>query len=229
MKDISCIFSDAAKAEGFADVVRLPLDAPEAPLTFFLPDSVLPGRYSAELVFYNSDCGDVQLPLTVDIFYPSDVIVQRWNDVLGLRNRDYNGGYDFSSYQWYKDGTPLDGATSPILYAPGGLDSAADYTMLLTRVSDGVTQFTCPVRPQLYADTEIEIYPSVVFSGQTVAVSSAAPARASLYSIDATLLMTRELLPGMNFLPLAVPDGVYVIVVRFADGTAAAEKIIVRQ
>ena len=227
--DFSLIFSDSAKAEGFADVVRLPLDAAESTLTFSLPDSVLPGRYRAELVFYNSDCGDVQLPLTVDIFYPSDVIVQRWNDVLGLRNRDYNGGYDFSAYQWYKDGSPLDGATSPILYAPGGLDSTAEYTMLLTRLSDGVTQFTCPVRPQLYADADIEIYPTVIFSGQNVAVSSAAPALASLYSVDGTLLMTRELLPGMNFLPLAVPDGVYLIVVRFADGTVVTEKIIVRQ
>ena len=227
--DYSLSFSDAAKAEGFTDVARQPLEDTDAPLTFPLPDSVLPGRYSAELIFYNSDCGDLRLPLTVDIFYPSDVIVQRWNDVFGLRNRDYNGGYDFTAYQWYKDGSPIDGATSPTLYAPEGLDTTADYTMLLTRLSDAVTPFTCPVRPQLYSDMGIEVYPTVVFSGQTVAVSSAAPARASLYSVDGARLMEWELLPGMNSLPMPLSDGIYLLMIQFADGTSLTEKIIVRR
>lgn len=90
----------------------------------------------------------VTIPFTVTMNYSSDVIAQRWNDVLAIKNSGYNGGYEFDSVQWYVNGKPIEGAIDYNYYTGLGnqLDFNADYTALLTR-KDGVKLFTCPFRP----------------------------------------------------------------------------------
>jgi hypothetical protein len=89
--------------------------------------------------------------LTVN--YPDTVLTQRWNDVLAVRNAEYNRGYEFTNYQWYKNGIAIDGATGSYLYEPEGLDFTDEYAAEVTRSTDQVQLFTCPVIPQK-VDTE---------------------------------------------------------------------------
>ena len=86
--------------------------------------------------------------LTLVVQYADSVLTQRWNDVLAVKNSEYNGGYTFSAYQWYKDGKAIEGATASILYVPEGLDFNAAYTVALTREKDNVTLYSCPIKPE---------------------------------------------------------------------------------
>ena len=85
--------------------------------------------------------------------YPSWIHEQHWNDGIILYNDTYNGGYKFSSYQWYQNGEPLVGETKEYLYLPGGLllnnrgDCDNYYQVQLTREKDGYSTLTCPICP----------------------------------------------------------------------------------
>ena len=123
---------------------------------------VEPNRYKAILSFGELSCGGDDIDVLIDVYYPDSVIVQRWNDVLAVRNDIYNGGYEFVAYQWYKNGTPIDGATSSILY--GELDFDAEYSVMLTR-EDGVKEMVCAVKPTQFEDLEDDVV--VVFATNT--------------------------------------------------------------
>lgn len=223
--DYSLLYDAVAEEAGFVSVEMAATDG--GTLQFAMPDSVRPGHYGAELVFYNSDCGDVSYPLTVEVLYPSWVIVQRWNDVLGLRNAEYNGGYEFSAYQWYKDGTPIEGKDDSVLYEEDGLDTGSEYRMLLTRADDGVSQFTCGIVPEAYDRDALEVFPTVTFSGETIVAKSSIAATGYLYGADGRLVRVYDVAAGENSLTLPDQAGVYVLYVRYADGTAETVKVAV--
>ncbi len=105
---------------------------------------------------------------SIYVYYPSWIIDQHWNDVLALLNPDYNGGYEFSDYQWYQDGSPIYDAIRDHYYFPANLSINSEYKALVTRKDDGYTTYTCPVIIQHFADESvlkdhyIYIHPSIV-------------------------------------------------------------------
>ncbi len=222
-------FDTAARAEGFADVRRTAAGGDDGRLVFTLPEGVTPGRYGAELTFYNGECGESAFPVAIDVLYPRDVVAQRWNDVLGVRRAEYNGGYEFSAFQWYRDGDRLDGEDESLLYEPAGLDTAAEYRVLLTRAGDGVAQFTCGVTPVRYGTSELEVFPTVVFGGGTVSVSGKAVSRVSVYGADGRLVAVHRAFGDGGSIPAPDADGVYVLVIVCGDGEVFSEKIVVKR
>ena len=112
-------------------------------------NNLYPNVYQGTLLLVDSMPEfSVTIPFTVTMNYSKDVITQRWNDVLAIRNADYNGGYEFDSVQWYVSGLPIEGAIDFNYYAGMGnqLMFGQEYTALLTR-KDGVKLFTCPFIP----------------------------------------------------------------------------------
>ena len=191
-----------------------------------IPSSVMPDRYTATFRFENMECGDEEKSVTLDINYPDTIIVQRWNDVLGVRNSAYNGGYDFVAYQWYKDGTPLTGEVSANLYQPDGLDTRAQYHVQLTR-ADGSVANTCPVTPEKFA--KIEVFPTVTFTGGNISVKSSATGVTRIWSVTGQLVSVTEITTGVNRVESPRAEGTYIVETTLADGTRAAEKIIVKR
>ena len=119
-----------------------------------LPNGLYPNRYTGWLTLHDTlPEQDVVMKYLLTVNYPDTVLTQRWNDVLAVRNAEYNGGYEFTNYQWYKNGIAIDGATGSYLYVPEGLDFTAEYAAEVTRSTDQVQLFTCPVIPQK-VDTE---------------------------------------------------------------------------
>ena len=113
-------------------------------------DDLYPNVYQGTLLLVDSMPEfSVTIPFTVTMNYSKDVITQRWNDVLAIRNADYNGGYQFDSVQWYVNGLPIEGAIDFNYYAGMGnqLQFGKEYTALLKRSNDGVKLFTCPFIP----------------------------------------------------------------------------------
>lgn len=132
----------------FAPVSRTRLTSP-ATVDIPIPDNaaVRPNIYQGNVTFYDSISGNVTLPFALELRYNSEVLTQRWNDVLAVRNETYNGGYHFSDFQWFVNGLPVEGATQPYFYDEKGLDMNAEYSARVTRTDDGVSLLICGIHP----------------------------------------------------------------------------------
>jgi len=142
----------------------------ETELDILLPATLLPDKYHGQITFVDSIGGDVTIPFVLELRYNSEVLAQRWNDVLAVRNEEYNGGYEFVGYQWYKDGQPIEGATQSYYYEQDGLDAKAEYSALVTRAGDSLQLMTCAIVPQLISEMEVPSVPTLVESGKRVPI-----------------------------------------------------------
>lgn len=189
-------------------------------------NDILPNVYKGNVVFKNLDCGNVEIPVSLNVNYPDSIIAQRWNDVLGVKNSSLNGGYDFVMFQWYKNDTPLVGRTSANLYEEAGLDTEAEYKVLLTRKSDGVSMFTCPVKPATF---DVEDVPVIVIkAAETITVQAQSYGVARILGVTGILVSVTELEPGSTAVRMPSVPGVYLLDIHLQDGRVYMEKIIVR-
>ncbi len=138
---------------------------------------IRPDIYPAMIIFHDSmrihypqDIFDDTLRLSLKVLYPDTIFTQRWNDVLSVRNTDYNGGFDLIAFQWYKNGQPISGATDSYYYNPEGLDMNAEYAALVTRSGDSLQLMTCPIIPTLISTTDVPNVPTLVERGQRMPV-----------------------------------------------------------
>lgn len=91
-------YDEKGKDAGFEDTGIMEIDSDTA-ITVAMPDGIIPDRYGATVTFHNDTCSNLVIPITLNVLYPSSILVQRWNDVLALTNSEHNGGYTFSAYQ----------------------------------------------------------------------------------------------------------------------------------
>lgn len=146
-----------------------------------VPTDLYPNIYKGTLTLHDTlPEQDVHLPYTIEMRYPATVLTQRWNDVLALKNAEYNdiynpgAGYDFTAFQWYKDGKPIDGATLSYLFVDGGLDFSANYSAEVTR-KDGQKLMTCDFTPTEVK--KVSNIPSLMPLGSTIKVPGMGKAR----------------------------------------------------
>lgn len=95
-------------------------------------------------------------------FGDGPLVEVRWDDVLVVNNNpETNGGYRFHSYQWYKNGAPVQGENGAGQYyhENGGLSGSYYVVVDGIRLSDGASvQFmTCPQRHN--TNSNIRVYP----------------------------------------------------------------------
>ncbi|MBQ6776801.1 MAG: IgGFc-binding protein [Paludibacteraceae bacterium] len=76
-----------------------------------------------------------------------EVITQRWNDILGIKNAQYNGGHVFVSYQWYCNGQLMDGETRSYIYVPATFTPGDVYYAVMVE-DNGQTWKACEFTPQ---------------------------------------------------------------------------------
>ena len=108
-----------------------------------MPAGIKPGYYGFTIRFDSKDNGSCNVEGEVMVHYSASLIQQRWDDVLGILNANYNGGYEFESFQWLKDGKPIDGATGSYYYNANKLQPGEEYAVLLTLVGGGRAIPTC--------------------------------------------------------------------------------------
>ena len=155
------IVSDANSYDE-TEVLR-PIDSQ---LVIPMPENIVPGIYTLNVKFGDESCGGGKdgemIPLMV--LYSKEVLVQRWNDVLALKNSEYNGGYEFVAYQWFLNGVPLEGFTGSQLYVENQLlDFGGEYRVLLTRADDGVAMMTCGLIPTEFTEEQMNDVGVLVF------------------------------------------------------------------
>jgi len=166
----SLYYSDAAHAQGFADVLDHPYSDAE-PITDIIPQYpfdayVHPDRYMVRIEFDNGFCDPakygVDIPFTVR--YPSWIMEQNWNDVVALLNDAHNGGYRFSQYEWQVNGRTVEGATGAYLYLHE-LAEGDEVVLLATREGEDYAIPTCPVsitdrRQEEVSEAPVLVYPT---------------------------------------------------------------------
>ena len=189
------------------------------------PADLTPNSYRAMLKFGERSCGKEFENVTLNVLYPREVIVQRWGDVLAVTNEDYNGGYEFVAFQWYKNGVAIDSATSSILYVPEGLDLLAEYSVMLTREDDNVTLMTCSAQLIDFGnETEKQV---VIFSRDEVMdVEVPQNSRMKVWSTSGVLLKDYAITEGFNSVSTLGLKGMYILEFIFEDNSREIQQVV---
>jgi hypothetical protein len=130
---------------------------------------------------------------------------------LFLHNAHHNGGYDFSSYQWYKNGEPIVGATRSYLHFAEGLDMSAEYKVAIVRAGDDVSVFTCPVSPHWVENVTLTLVSNVTQIGGSFQLNSSESGRALIYSLSGVLITEQPVYEGENQLKAPLQVGYYLL------------------
>ena len=153
----SLLFDDFGHEQGFEDQHHIAFDS-DSLVLLPMPQRTLddptqyprPDHYPVTLVLHNGYCiNDSLYPSTEDIImnYPSWVTEQRFRDVIAILDTKYNGGYEFSTFQWYRNGQPMPGETHEYLYLPHEMDvDTVEYYVRVTRPGELESFQTCPIR-----------------------------------------------------------------------------------
>ena len=185
---------------------------------------------------------------SLTIHYPSDLIFQRWNDVLSLSNEDYNGHYQFASIRWFHEGTLLTSRGDNDAYicvSPDSLVFGDAYWAELTRTDDGVTMTTCPFYPVRMNDRielgdiiepYVTVTPQALRQGdRTVTVKTNICGTYFVYRSDGVLLYRQPFCPPqdetftIDLAPYYAGTGMYIITFRGVEGTSITVKVLVEQ
>ena len=183
---------------------------------------ITPGHYTVTFSFYQFCCGTHVVTRGIDVRYRSSIVEQKWNDVLTLLSPKYNGGFEFTAYQWYKDGLPILGENNSYLYQP--LDLNSTYYVELTR-ADGVVIATCPIQPE-YHEQQTP-FPTIVTAGQHVPMYMAQPTTVWYYTMAGQFYTSFGMQQGYTDLMTPAQPGVYIVKSVNAEGETKAQTMIV--
>jgi len=204
------------------------MDSSEQVISVSYPATLLPDVYYARLEFFQHRiCGPNQVfVVPVDIRYANSIIEQKWNDVLTLLSAQYNGGYSFTSYQWYCDNQPLADATMSYLYQPDGLLLGHNYAVKITR-PDGISQFTCDFIPVDRSDKQVRQYPTLQHQGQQVLIRMMSPGQFNYFTTLGEKYATYNLPEGTSYVTAPYTSGNYIMRVNYQDGTVDTQQVLV--
>lgn len=187
------------------------------PTTDTVFDNLESGTY--ELHFFN-DFQDILCDSIVTIEIGKgclhNMTFQRWDDVVSLKNSDYNGGLTFLSYQWFDNDQLIRGATRSYYYAPNGLVDGHKYHALVTYLNDkGELQedVTCPFYAQIKAGAPARVYPTCVQMNEPMTVFVPASAKVTLSDMLGRVITTMSVQEGANSLNAPALTGWYVLTV----------------
>lgn len=138
---IEVVMDDEAVENGFAPSYSF---SPGEQLHISWPSDISPNIYQGKVVFSSQTCISYSYGFKLELSYPSATLDQK-NGVVAIMNDDYNGGYSFASYQWYRNGERLEGETKSYVRVSDEEDMNAEYYVVVLRNEDNVVLRTCPI------------------------------------------------------------------------------------
>ena len=80
-----------------------------------------PGAYKAQLLVEDVWCDPLTFNFDIKVYYPADIFAYKFNNVLAVYKygRGGNRGWEFTGYQWYRNGEPINGATESVCHIDG--------------------------------------------------------------------------------------------------------------
>jgi len=116
------------------------------------------GKYSVQVLVRDSNCHyDAYSPeLNITVNYPQDVFARKFNNVLAVYAPGNGGniGYDFRSFQWYRNGEAIWGANNAVYYSEQPFQVGETYYIELTD-AQGLTLPSCEM---IITEDDIEDY-----------------------------------------------------------------------
>jgi hypothetical protein len=206
--DYSIIFDEKSLAAGFVNQTG---EITDNIITVDMPDSVYPDHYRLTLSLSVADCNGQTLNVPFDVFYPDTVMKQKWYNVISLLNTYYNGGYEFSAYQWYKNGDIMIGENGSYIHLGENnhLQITDEYTVEITR-PDGSKIFTCPFIPHEPKEA-VSDYPVLAEPGIIKIFVSKENLKARIWTVTGKLLSKVDLTPPMQIVETPWQEAVYLI------------------
>ena len=171
-----------------------------------IPSCDVPGEYSVKASAYVENRAVGLLYHHFTLKYPSSVLQQHWDNFIGVLNQDYNGGYDFVGFQWYKNDKLLVGETGSNLITP--LEMGAEYSVMLEDV-DGRKLMTCPIVATEQGQPGLS--PTYFHPNQLIPIHSSQPAVVELYDITGQQLLRQEWDGGDISLLAPSKSGMYIV------------------
>ena len=200
-------FTPEALQAGFEDgIIELETEN-DTIVNIPIPEGIKAGRYEVHLtLLFNGDVVTLR-PVAFNLLYPSSVIEQAWDDVMAVLTRDYNGGYDFTTFQWYRNGAPIEGATHS--YLSEQLQDGDSYSVMLTD-SRGVSMMSCQKEVSLTAK-KIRVNPTLADRGQTITIHNTDASEAILYNSTGAEVDRFNLSDGTNTFSAPTHKGLYIL------------------
>jgi len=167
-------------------------------IVVLLPEKIYPDYYNCKIILSDSvyNCSSQEFDIKFPVLYPDSIMQQKWDDVIALLNYHYNGGFEFSAYQWYRNGSILVGETHSYIYLRGSSLIVGDkYSVLITR-PDGSQMFSCDFTAH-EPRPEYSPYPQVVQNGNSVIIYIKGKARVNIWSLTGVLLQTMQINSSM--------------------------------
>ena len=171
----------------------------------------------------------VTLPFKLVVRYDAAIVEQKWNDVLYVLAPEYNGGYEFSAFQWYRNDTLLEGETRSYLYQPLHFD--AEYFVMLTRAEDSVMMASCPIIPaerQQKTDYPTLIVPTSAKPAQQIPVYLSEPAKMWVFTTSGQIYAYYTLSEGASTITAPSQPGMYIVKMVDQQGQVTAQRLLVR-
>ena len=174
--------------------------------------------------------------LKVERYFPFEQIVSvRWNNTLiANNNSSTNGGYKFSAYRWFKDGTEI--GNNPSYSAGPRRDMLLDkdaYYHLQVMTDDGITLRTCASQVALISLGQMGVYPNPTSASESMTVdvdlndSLMNDAVIEIYNINGLCVEQKKVEGRFNLVQSPQKPGVYLVKVKSKD-FVQSQKIIVK-
>lgn len=198
-----------------------------------------PGIYSKDVTITSED-GSLSAVYSITVEKPFgffDIVRQKFNNVLIVNNNPLtNGGYEFTAYQWFKNGQLIGTgqyySASESLNSP--LDPTADYSVKMT-TKDGKILQTCTSKITLTNSFQAKLYPNPIQTGKTITVEADYPQeeldqmQISLYSVTGQLIKTVQSSSVLTEIQLPqTTESNIIMVVLEAPNVKKSFKVIVK-
>lgn len=209
-----------------------------SPAANFTIQTPKPGIYTQNVTLTSED-GTTSTTYTVKIEKPFgfyDIVHQKFGNVLLVNNNPQtNGGYEFVSYEWFKNGQSIGTGQ---YYSAGNdansvLDPSAEYSVKMT-TKDGKILQTCGSKITVQNSFQAKLYPNPIETGKVITVEADFPAEdlknmhISLYTVSGTLIKTLQssAMKTEIQLPETTGSGIYLVILETGTITKSFKVIV---
>lgn len=225
-------FDNKGHAAGFDDIVNGTLPAGVSEFSIPLPENVIPDAYSLKITLTDGLCEPLVFNTQANVLYPYSVMQQKWYDVIAVKNAAYNGGYDFTAFSWYCNGALLPGQNKPYLYLGEDVRFTVgdEYSVELTRASDGAVVLSCPIVAEERNDVSeypVSLELNRVKAGDKVVVQSVtSDCTVTVYDIGGRYYSTEHVNVDVPLFSAPSESGLYIVRIATADRTYSFKIIV---
>jgi len=225
-------FNQAALTAGIQNVsyTNLPTSNTIGNLSITIPKGTPDGDYQGTLQVKNelgTESPAYTFLFTINV--SSDYIISKFDDVILCDNKSMR----FATYQWYKDGVAIEGATKQFYNDPVGL--IGSYSLKVTTV-DGKTLYTCPKELNIALSKKVSAYPNPVKINQPCSVKvlgfedkELEGAELSIFTLQGVRVCHSDKVERINSLILPSVQEIYIGHLTTANGKDYVFKVIVEK